>query len=174
MKTIQCNKCQKVKGIKEFYYHRIRKKYMDSCKECNKKISIKYQHDRRLGNDAYKQIFMTRAAHIRRETKYVHSKLYNLPVADNLTDILRDLWIKQEGKCYYTNEPMQLSGYHEMVANAVTIDRQVPEKGYVEGNIVLCCSIINRMKQNATPEQLVSLCEKILQNKDKFLIKLLN
>jgi len=79
-----------------------------------------------------------------------------------LTDFLRWLWKRQNGLCYYTNRQMELAGYHQMKPNAVTIDRVDPKKGYVAGNIVLCCSIVNRAKQDMDYQQFIDFCQEIL------------
>lgn len=38
--------------------------------------------------------------------------------------------------------------------NSPTLDRIIPEVGYVRGNIIVISSLANRIKNNATPEQL--------------------
>lgn len=45
-------------------------------------------------------------------------------------------------------------GFHE---NSPSIDRIIPDKGYVQGNIVVISFKANRMKQNATTEELKQL-----------------
>lgn len=160
MKTIKtkiCNKCNIEKGISDFYYHRIRKYYMESCKECNKQKSILYQK-RKIKEDNAKYILTQRAGSIRRDRKK-----YNIPVADNLSKILYEQWILKEGKCYYTNEPMSLQGYKNNHF-AATVDRIKPELGYVEGNVVLCCAIINKIKTNLQLNELFDWIEKIKNN----------
>lgn len=37
-----CSKCKKEKDESEFYYHRQRKRYMESCKECNNRRVTNY------------------------------------------------------------------------------------------------------------------------------------
>ncbi|MFW5887886.1 MAG: hypothetical protein ACOCUH_03705 [Bacteriovoracia bacterium] len=137
---------------------------MESCKSCNKKQCAKYQNKRRKGKDAYKQILNERSAQIKRKSKYK-----NIPVSDNLSDLLKSQWLKQNHKCYYTERIMQLHGYHEGKLNAATIDRICPEKGYVEGNVVFCCSFVNRMKQEFSYENLIKFCQELVffSNKHK-------
>ena len=80
---------------------------------------------------------------------------------------LVNLWDKHNHKCYYTGREMSLVGYHTD-DNAVTVDRLIPEKGYVEGNVVLCCGIANRVKQDLSIDQLIRFCQEIItHNKEK-------
>jgi hypothetical protein len=78
-----------------------------------------------------------------------------------LSDFLQSLWVKQGGRCFYTDEPMKLKGYLDNDHHAFTVDRIIPELGYVDGNIVLCCNIINRIKQNLSIYDLKSWVDKI-------------
>ena len=72
------------------------------------------------------------------------------------------LWEEQEGYCYYTGRKMTISGYHKGVREAVTVDRKNPNRGYVKGNVVLCCSFINRMKQDFTVVELLAYCKEFI------------
>ncbi|MEN6549922.1 MAG: hypothetical protein ABFE07_28095 [Armatimonadia bacterium] len=78
---------------------------------------------------------------------------------------LATLWHQNEGKCFYTGRTMKLHGYHAGDPDAVTVDRIKPEKGYVTGNVVLCCQIVNRMKYKMNYEQLLAMCQEILSHR---------
>lgn len=43
----------------------------------------------------------------------------------------------------------------------MTVDRIKPELGYVEGNVVLCCAVINKIKSNLTIQELFNWINKI-------------
>ena len=47
--------------------------------------------------------------------------------------------------------------------NSPTIDRIIPEKGYVKGNVQLISHKANAMKHNATPEELIRFAEHIMK-----------
>ena len=85
---------------------------------------------------------------------------------EGLGKYLLQLWEAQQGQCYYTGRKMLLRGY-QTEQNAVTVDRKVPALGYVEGNIVLCCSIVNRMKQNLTLGELLELFKELISFTEK-------
>jgi hypothetical protein len=57
---------------------------------------------------------------------------------------------------------MCLTGYHTN-PNAMTVDKILPALGYIKTNIVLCCSIFNRMKQNFNYEEFLAACEEIIK-----------
>ena len=164
MRTLQareCSKCGESKRLNQFYYHRTRKHYMSTCKECNSKICAEYQRGKRKAkNTGF--IFTARAGEIRRT-----ARIKGVPVTNDLSRCLKELWESQGGKCFYTGLEMSLSGYQAGNDQAVTVDRIVPSLGYVEGNIAMCCSIVNRMKQNMSCDELFDLCELLLNNKPR-------
>lgn len=48
--------------------------------------------------------------------------------------------------------------------NSPTLDRFIPEKGYVPGNVVVMSLLANRIKSNATPDQLKRVWEFVEKN----------
>lgn len=59
------------------------------------------------------------------------------------TKDIDSLWTKQNKKCFYTNIEMTIKRNEN---NTISLDRLDSSKGYVLDNVVLCCSIVNRMK----------------------------
>ena len=155
-----CNKCNQEKLLKEFYYHRLRKKYMNSCKKCNSKQCAKYQRESGY-RKSEKYVFYQRAYGIKHDRNTKNGKC--VPVMENLKEHLIDLWKNQKQECYYTGTKMEINGYH-INPLAMTVDRIVPKLGYVEGNIVLCCAIVNRMKQNLSIDELEYWCKELLKS----------
>ena len=158
-KQITCIKCGETKPSDEFYYHRIRKYYMKTCKKCNSKICATYQKSQRTINDLG-YITQHRASEIRRNCKYKT----NRECASNLTALLRQQWELQKGLCFYTGLPMELTNDYHTNPNVMTVDRVDPTKGYIEGNIVWCCSLANRMKQDMSIEKLKEMCLTIVKH----------
>lgn len=66
--------------------------------------------------------------------------------------------------CPYLGIPLvRNTGGKSNAFNSPTLDRIVPELGYVKGNVEVVSLLANAMKQNATPEQLVSFATEVLR-----------
>jgi hypothetical protein len=55
-------------------------------------------------------------------------------------------------------------GNHGGTNSSATIDRIVPEKGYVKGNIQVLSMLANNMKASATGDELVKFAKWVLEN----------
>lgn len=64
-----------------------------------------------------------------------------------------EIYKKQNGKCFYTDEQMALFGEKDL-RRSLSFDRVVPNSGYVIGNVVLCTYKANAVKQNLTLDEL--------------------
>lgn len=152
-KLMTCRTCGVEQPSSNFYWSRRDKRRYTDCKECNKKVSKKYQQAGYRETEKY--IFYQRAYGLRRS-----SAAKGIPCSGDLEAYLKSLWAASHN-CYYTDVEMVLTGYHEKVPNAMTVDRIDPALGYVPGNIALCCSIVNRMKQDLLLPDLVAWCDLI-------------
>lgn len=79
---------------------------------------------------------------------------------------LRELWEKQEGKCHYTGEALTME---PNLRHTISLDRICPVLGYVPGNVVLCCDIVNKMKWDMDDRELVAWCRKVVLRADEAL-----
>jgi hypothetical protein len=94
--------------------------------------------------------------------KEIHSRCKRTKIPFRISiDDLRHQFKVQNGKCYYTHRT--LTGYQENIENfSLSVDRVDSSRGYEKDNVVLCGTIINKMKLNLTTSQFVSLCSEIV------------
>lgn len=72
--------------------------------------------------------------------------------------------------CPYLGIPI-IVGVGKATSSSPSIDKIIPDKGYVKGNIEVISKMANTMKYNASPEQLVHFAKKILEKFDLSRIK---
>jgi CRISPR/Cas system Type II protein with McrA/HNH and RuvC-like nuclease domain len=73
-----------------------------------------------------------------------------------------DLYEKQNGKCFYTQLPINLNTRNNSMT--ASIDRIDSNKGYIEDNVVWVHKDINIMKNKFSKEYFLMLCKKIVEN----------
>lgn len=78
-------------------------------------------------------------------------------------DYMRELWMLQGGKCYWTGFPMvvELDPRHPLKPS---IDRIQPEKGYTIGNVVWCTNFANRARGDSSTEEFAIVIQKIKES----------
>ena len=65
--------------------------------------------------------------------------------------------------CHYTGKELTTNPNHQ---NTVSLDRVDSNKGYTKDNVVLCCEIVNRMKQELSCKDFFSYCRLIIHIAD--------
>ncbi|QKF94337.1 hypothetical protein QKU48_gp0879 [Fadolivirus algeromassiliense] len=85
---------------------------------------------------------------------------------DITEDDIKQLYIKQEGRCLLSGIKMTYIGYQSNSSNKInpfniSIDRIDSSKGYTKDNIQLICSAVNRMKSDLTDDELLLLSNDI-------------
>jgi hypothetical protein len=79
------------------------------------------------------------------------------------TEVLYDLWVKQDGKCAVTGLPMTHISGQGRVGTNLSIDRIDSTAGYTRDNIRLVCSQVNLMRSSLSDSELVDWCHKVIQ-----------
>ena len=96
------------------------------------------------------------------ECKNKFSNAKNMCKKNNLEflideDFILNMWITQNGKCFYSGKNMEIFSSPW----SVSIDRKDSSKGYTKDNIVLCCAVFNRMKLNYSINKFIELCNMV-------------
>jgi hypothetical protein len=76
-------------------------------------------------------------------------------------EYINELFIKQDGKCYFTN----LDIYLDLKEKTASLDRLDNTKGYVEGNVAWVHKDINKMKGMFPADRFIELCNLVSENK---------
>ena len=79
------------------------------------------------------------------------SEVKNLPF-DLTLDYIRSIWPKNDS-CPILKTPFEIAPKGSNRNTSASIDRVIPSKGYTKGNVVIISMLANRIKNNATAEQ---------------------
>ncbi len=106
--------------------------------------------------------------------KFISSKLLNSIIhrAKNknleFSITLKDLekqWIKQNGKCIYSNINLTLPKTDRDISFNCSVDRKDSKKGYVKNNIQWVDKKINCMKWTMEEKEFINYCKLVAKNK---------
>jgi len=75
-------------------------------------------------------------------------------------DYLYELFQQQEGKCRYTGHPMVIDTKHLLT---LSLDKIVPEKGYMQGNVQWVCWAVNRAKGELKEADFLDMCRLVTE-----------
>ena len=145
-----------------------RKKYREKNKEAIAERYKKYYEEN-------KEDLLKQQRRHRKENKEAHlcsvtkSRIRNKNISFNLDkEYIKEIW-PEDNKCpvlsieFKKGEGMQIDA-------SPSIDRIIPELGYVKGNVQIICMLANRIKNNATPDQVIKVgkhFKKILENNNE-------
>lgn len=136
-------------------------RYLYECKQCKKDRIYSKRLDKRTSIEGAIDVIYTQIIHWakQRSLEYIITK-------DNLMNIRN----RQQGKCYYTGYPMQFEYIHykegkfnEKVKYQLSCDRLNNDLWYIPWNIVLCCTMANKMKWTLSEKEFYKVCKDISQ-----------
>ncbi len=175
MQEFYCSKCNLTLPKNKFYWSKSQGRY-SYCQECKSKARKKYHKQNKQkarqrhnkwrkkcldeGGDKALRWYFTR--HLGSYRKKTREK--NLPKMDIDSDYLVELFHSQNGRCYYTNKVLEWNNYGKKKASSISlsVDRKVPERGYIKGNIVLCTYFSNTSKGKLTDQEFYDFCKTVL------------
>lgn len=74
-------------------------------------------------------------------------------------------WEKQNGRCFYTDTildlKLELNNRKSPHRLFPSVDKQDPKLGYVNGNIIWCIYVVNRMKSDLRHSEFVDFCSTV-------------
>jgi hypothetical protein len=86
---------------------------------------------------------------------------------DITIDDLKEIWDKQDGRCYFTNVPLELMSHSKKKPSPIysaSLDRIDSNLGYVKENIRWVSKPINYMKHTMSDDMTWELCNLIKDN----------
>ncbi len=138
METKLCPTCNIEKPKSDFAkYYRTSDGLQYECKACNKETKAVYRQ-------TYTGYMKQLAQHAKRNAKKRGDAGRNdAGVCEICFDDLDEMWTKQNGRCYYSNIPMNIDRNDWKVS----VERLDPSQGYTKQNTALCCIEFNNSSQ---------------------------
>ena len=168
-----CIKCQLEKENENFHKDKRNKDSLSKyCKSCKKEYDIIYRQTDKIQNIQKTKEYRNRKKEYKkyrfekdpREQLLISAKFrakknnlpFNLEISDIIIpEICPILEIKLERKEYGLGQSFQ--------PNSPSLDKIIPQLGYVKGNIIVMSMKANIMKANATKEELINFSKNILK-----------
>ena len=152
----RCTKCLTVKHIADFYFNSCNNRYQSECKDCQNARLSKYRAElpkekQNHSNELRKQWRRANPA------SFLLSKAKNRAKEQGIPFLLTKADIVIPNNCPVLGIPLQPS--EGRAAGSPSLDRVIPELGYVPGNVVVISRRANELKRDATVDELVKLAE---------------
>lgn len=135
----RCKKCRIIYPLREFQYGRRGQKYEYRYSFCNKCRREKYYFDSNNSVEKFlsRRFVITKKRAHNKGSKFLLTKDYFI-----------NLYKKQEGLCFYTGVKLECRVGEGISRNSFSVDKIIPEEGYVEGNVVFCSFRANVSKND--------------------------
>ena len=141
-----CNKCNK-----ELSFNKFRERKDTGWKDINNKF--RYSYCRECEKKRFKEAYKKDPIPQMLSNSKIRAKAKKLP--HNITsDDIREVWPK-DNICPVLKKPFEMGFKSEKTKSmAPSLDKIIPSYGYTKGNIVVISDIVNRLKSDATLEDL--------------------
>lgn len=139
-----------------------RKEYQKTYYEKNKEI-LKTKKINKLLSEGQTVSDLSRKSFLNNPKRYIFNRAKQSAkrVGHEFLLTLDDIEIPQT--CPYLNIPLTMLFGEGHVDSNMSLDRIDSSKGYVKGNVEVISHLANKMKQNATKEQLIAFAQGVLQ-----------
>lgn len=160
--TKLCPRCNETKSTDQFHYNKKLNKLAWACKSCVNTNTRKWQE--RLFYSIDPNDILEATFYKMLQTSRSNAKTKGLTYTLSLQD-LRDIYKKQEGKCFYTGVPMSLRSNNHLDRDPllISLDRYTSTLGYTQENTVLCCWGCNALKGYHSTETFYSTLNTLYQ-----------
>jgi len=65
-----------------------------------------------------------------------------------------DIYNNQGGRCFYTGHELSVTVGRGKLPNSFSVDKIIPDRGYILGNVVFCMDRINSIKRDMTLDEM--------------------
>jgi hypothetical protein len=157
--TAKCKKCRDIKSINDFQISNrgldteYRYAYCNNCR--NQKVNL------RLNNNIEGYLMEI----YRKMTKRHKNKKSLISKKDFI-----DQYYRQNGKCFYTDEIMICIRGQGRNRDGLSVDKIIPDKGYVINNVVFCTNKVNLCKNDLSLEEIKQWMPSWYLRIEKFLL----
>tara|TARA_R100000093_G_scaffold58850_1_gene30769 strand:+ start:487 stop:1086 length:600 start_codon:yes stop_codon:yes gene_type:complete len=138
---------EKIKEWNKKYYQENKERINERCKKYNKENKEKLNAQRKKYREE------DRGRHMAQQIRY-RANEKNLPY-DLDADYLKSIW-PEDNKCPALGLEFSKPG-EGLKENSSSLDRLVPELGYVKGNVAIVSMLANQIMSNATPDQVIAV-----------------
>jgi hypothetical protein len=155
----RCPKCNEVKLLEEFSN--------SMCKNCrNNKWKQRYHNDPEYRNvisfNRWKSKAKTPRVNIGNILNNIKRR-YKGNINLNI-DYLLNLFYSQDGKCALSGIVMTWGAGKGKSPTSISLDRVIPELGYITGNIRFVCDAINTFRGRMSDKELFDMAEALVSN----------
>lgn len=156
-----CSKCKIEKFLEAFPKNKNGKHGRYSyCRSCQKK---QRKENPERGHENYKKYTSTIEGNLACLLRNARVRAKQKNLAFDLTkEFLVKLWESQLGECMVSGVKMTTEKGEGRKSTSASIDRIIPENGYVKSNVRLVCIRVNEMKSIGSDSELLDWCSKIL------------
>jgi hypothetical protein len=153
-----CTLCKKQKPTNLFYAKTLAKDGLHQwCKKC-KNDKLNETHSK--SSIAFvRRLYQMVVSKTRREKKNEITLGMN-----EFIEIWKEQYEKFGMKCPYSGIEMTFKKGHGKMFTNISVDRYDNDRPYQDGNIVFCCMVVNRMKQELHINDFWNICKNVAEN----------
>lgn len=172
-----CSKCKEEKDISQFRPRSDRPgSHKSECNACASARNKKWREDRALDPDKMAKYRKDRTDYFNNTVNGAMHRKYRrimlsikrgrgMECTITVTDLV-DIFRAQGGKCALSGRPMQFPNGAQQ-ADAVSVDRLDPNKGYTRDNIRLVTFQANCARGAWSDDQLLDFCNSVIERRGK-------